>query len=403
MKILVVTQCFWPDIYTVNDLVGTLVQRGHKVTVLTGLPDYTTSRIPPEYKRGRNRRQDYRGAKILRCPTIARRHGAFFRCLNYLSFVVSGWLYAAFKQWEEFDVIYVWEVSPVTMAVPAIRLKKRYQKPLFLYCMDIWPECIKAMGFQEQSILFKMVHRWSAHIYRKCDHIAVSSKPFFDYLEGVNGCNRSYMSYLPQYGSSELLNQALEKSPNGHTDFLYIGNIGKVSDVSVILKACARLNTLSIGQKISVHIVGTGSEIDSVKRKAAEWKLGDMVTFYGSVPVAETLDYYRNADACLLTLNGNNLIGSTLPGKLQTYMAAGKPIIAAINGAGKEVIEDSGCGLCVSAGDDEGLARIMMEFAENSAQYVKCGENSRIYFEREFRKESHFERLEMALARLCRP
>ena len=131
MKILVVTQCFYPDVYTINEIVTSLVKRGHKVTVLTGLPDYTTSEIPEEYKHGQNRHQNYNGVDVHRVSIIPRKHGPVWRSLNYLSFVFFGCMAARFKKWEDFDVIYVWEVSPVTMAFPAITLKKRYKKKLF--------------------------------------------------------------------------------------------------------------------------------------------------------------------------------------------------------------------------------------------------------------------------------
>ena len=199
MKILVVSQCFYPDVYAVNDVVRILVDRGHEVTVLTGLPDYTTSYIPEEYQHGKNRRQELFGAKIIRVPTIARRHGPIWRSLNYLSFALNGSIAVHTIDFGEFDVIYVWEVSPVTMGIPAIALKKKYKKPLFLYCMDIWPECVKAMGFKEDTFLYNVIRSISRYVYQRCDHIAVSSKPFFDYLERVDLADRNRMSYLPQF------------------------------------------------------------------------------------------------------------------------------------------------------------------------------------------------------------
>lgn len=397
MKILIVTQCFYPDIYAVNDIVAQLTQRGHTVTVLTGLPDYTTSKIPKEYKWFRNRRQQFGGAQVYRVSTIARHHGAIFRCLNYLSFAISGGLYAWCKRWDDFDVIYVWEVSPVTMAIPAICLKRRFHKPLFLYCMDLWPESIKAMGFREGSLFYTLVHKLSRWIYRQCDHIAVSSTPFFGYLEQENGILRDKMSYLPQYASTELLEQDLEKPKDGHTDFLFIGNVGKVQDVEVIIRACALLKE---DARWTMHIVGSGSNLESCKQLAHSEGLDGRVLFHGSCPMQDTPRFYSKADACILTLNGDNMIGSTLPGKLQTYMAAGKPVIAAINGAGRQVIEQSGCGLCVAAGDAEGLARVMRQFAENPAQYAACGQNGRRYFRTHFTKEQHFETLENVLEEL---
>lgn len=394
MKILVVTQCFYPDIYAVNDIVKQMVERGHEVTVLTGLPDYTTSKIPKEYKWFRNRKQIYHGAKVYRVSTIARHHGAIFRCLNYMSFAVSGWIFASLKKWDNFDVIYVWEVSPVTMAIPAIRLKNRYNKPLFLYCMDLWPESIKAMGFQEESLFYKFVHTLSKWIYNQCDHIAVSSNPFFDYLNHVIEYPREKMSYLPQYASEELLQENFEKKPTDHTDFLFIGNIGKVQDVEKIIEASAK-----IPQELdyTIHLVGGGTNLESCKKLANDLRQMEKIKFYGPVPANQTAAFYRMADACLLTLNGDNLIGHTLPGKVQTYMAAGKTILGAINGAGQEVIKESGCGLCVDAGDVEGLANNLVFFIHNKNQFMHCGEMARKYFFENFVAAKHFDKLEMIL------
>ncbi|MEG2673178.1 MAG: glycosyltransferase family 4 protein [Ruthenibacterium sp.] len=397
MRILVVSQCFNPDIYAINDIVKTLVERGHIVTVLTGLPDYTTSRIPKEYKYFHNRHQNFCGAEVFRVSTIARHQGAMFRCLNYLSFVISGCLFARFHHWDDFDAIYVWEVSPVTMAIPAITLKKRYHKPLFLYCMDLWPESIKAMGFREKSFFYRVVHKLSKWIYAQCDHIAVSSKPFVDYLKDINDYSPEKMSYLPQYAPENFLHMDLQKAANGHFDFLFIGNVGKVQDVECVIKACALLLKK---YDVTIHIVGGGSNFENCQLLAKELHVDTMVQFYGSVPQEETPEFYKTTDACLLTLKGDSMIGTTLPGKLQTYMAAGKPIIGAINGAGQEVISESKCGLCGKAGDSKALAQNMKKFMEHSEKYRKCGENGRTYFKRFFSKCIFFENFEATLGKL---
>ncbi len=432
MKILVVTECFWPDIYAVNDIVEKLVQRGHQVTVLTGLPDYTTTLIPPEYKHGKNRHQTYKGADVYRVPTIARRHGPIWRSLSYLSFAINGSLKVRFHDfthtgvWKDgFDVIYVWEVSPVTMAVPAITLKKKYKKSLFLYCMDIWPECVKAMSIREGTLPFKLIHAWTKRIYKQCDHIAVSSKPFFDYLEKTNGISRDVMSYLPQFGDDSLLEMDTEKRNVGETiDFLFIGNIGKAQNLDCLLRAMTVFKTDSDpaaydGQpstdggrtpNVRLHIVGGGSEYETMVALSHDLGLDELVTFYGPVPFKESLEFYSRADACVLTLDGTTHIGDTLPGKLQTYMAAGKPIFASANGAAAEIIAESGCGACVPAGDAEGLGRILMDFATDvsrstteesgancSGTYRNCGARARAYFRDHFMEEQHFVTLEHLL------
>lgn len=397
MNILVVSQSFYPDTFASNDTVKIMVERGHKVTVLTGLPDYTTSEIPEEYKHGKNRHQFYCGAEVFRIPTIARKHGPVWRSLNYLSFVWNGCRAAIKWDWEDFDIIYVWEVSPVTMGLPAISLKKRFKKPLFLYCMDIWPECVKAMGFKEGTVFYKVINEISRYIYNQCDHIAVSSKPFFDYLEEVNGCDRSKMSYLPQFASSDMLKEDFTKEPNGHFDFLYIGNIGKAQDMPCMIKA---VSLLQDRDDVTFHIIGGGSEYESTVALANETGASKITKFYGPMPFKEAMQYYRIADACIITLDGSNHIGDTLPGKVQTYMAAGKPIIGALNGAGHQVIEESKCGYCAEAGDYEGFANALTRFMRDQSMNKTFGENAKAYFVENFTQEKHFELLEQVLANM---
>ena len=395
MRILIVTQNFYPDVFAVNETVEGLVGCGHDVTVLTGLPDYATSRIPKEYRYGKNRVQELFGAKVYRVPIVARRHGAVFRCLNYASFALNAAFMARFRKWEPFDLVYVWETSPVTMAIPAITLKRRYKTPLLLYCLDIWPECIKAMGFREGTWFYRMVHRLSKRIYGQCDHIAVSSEPFFSYLHDVNGIAWEKMSYLPQFASEDLLKEDLEKTEDGHTDFLYVGNVGKAQDMDCLVRAAARF---ADRDDVSFHIVGGGSRLDETISLAKETGADRVMTFYGPKPFRETLPFYRKADACLITLDGSTRIGDTLPGKLQTYMAAGKPIIGALNGAGQDVILRSGCGLYAAASDVDGLAGCLEEFIQQ--KNPDYGNKGRAWFLAHYTREKHLRRLEHLMEKM---
>lgn len=399
MHILVVSQSFYPDIFSINDIVRILIEKGHEVTVLTGLPDYTTSEIPEEYKHGKNRHQNYYGAEVFRVPIIPRRHGPIWRSLNYLSFVWNCNRFVTNNKLKNFDVIYVWQVSPVTMGIPAIKLKKKYNKPLFLYCMDIWPECVKAMGFKENTFLFYIIKRISRYVYKQCDHIAVSSKPFFDYLEVTHGCSREKMSYLPQFASSEMIERDFTKVPNGHIDFLYIGNIGKAQDMPCMIHAISKLKDR---ENVTFHIIGGGSEYESTVKLAEQTGADRIIKFYGPKPFKEAMEYYRIADACVITLDGSNRIGDTLPGKVQTYMAAGKPIIGAINGAGNDVIRESNCGICVKAGDSDGLARAFYNFIDFELFKKDYGVNAKKYFCQYFVQDKFFSELQELLADLLR-
>ncbi len=399
MRILVVCSAFYPDNYHINQIVQDLAARGHTVKVLTGQPDYATGTVPPEYKWLRKYHDFYGPVEVWRAPIIARHSGAVMRFFSYLSFIVTGGWLALFKKWPEFDLIYVWGVSPVTMAIPAIILKKRYKKPLFFYCLDLWPESMKAFKVGEKNPVFKMVRILCKWIYKQFDQVAVTSKPFIDYIHTVNGYPLEKMVYLPQYGADQYLQKNLTAQDNGTVDLLFAGNIGFVQDVDKIIEATTLIKDLPGFQ---VHIVGDGSARKQFEALAKERNLGNKLVFHGRVPLTQMDDFYKLADACLLTLDGSSKIGETLPVKMQGYMAAGKPVLAAVNGAGKEVIEESGCGLAVSAGDVKGLARIMKEFISNPAQYDACGQKGREYFKAHFTKEKYLKKLEHLLTEVTK-
>ena len=206
---MVVSSAFYPDNYHINQMVQDLAAHGHTVKVLTGQPDYATGLVPKEYKWFRKYHDFLGPVEIWRAPIIARRKGAIMRFFSYLSFIISGSMLALFKKWPEFDVIYIWGVSPITMAIPAIFLKKRYKKPLFFYCLDLWPESMKAFKVREGNPVFKAVKILCKWIYKQFDIVAVTSEPFIDYINKVNGYPRKKIVYLPQYGADNYLEKDL--------------------------------------------------------------------------------------------------------------------------------------------------------------------------------------------------
>lgn len=396
MNILVVSQCFYPDNYHINHIVQDMCSRGHTVTVVTGKPDYATSRVPKEYKWFRKHHEYLGTVEVWRVPIFARRHGAIMRFFNYLSFIITGSIFCSFKNFNSFDVIYIWGASPITMAIPAIVLKYRYKKPIFYYCLDLWPESMKAFNVGEKNIVFRTVKILCKWIYSKFDKVAVTSKPFIEYIKTVNEYNKD-ITYLPQYGADEYLDKNFTTTDNGIVDFVWAGNIGYVQNIETLINAVEKIKD---EPNFIVHIVGDGSAKKHYEELVNKKQLNNKIIFYGRVPFADMEKYYKLADACLLTLDGSNKIGETLPVKMQGYMAAGKPVIAAINGAGQQTIKESNCGLVVDYNDSEGLANIMLNFIKNKEKYSSCGENARKYFKENFTKEKHFEVLEQLLNHL---
>ena len=366
------------------------------MTVLTGLPNYPTGIVPPEYRRGQKRDEVIDGVRVIRCFEVGRKQGKLNLALNYASFSVSGTL-AARSLKEKYDVVLCYQLSPVTMAYPAIVYAKKNKCPSILYCLDIWPESAQAHVTNDKRMLYRLISRMSASIYKQFDRILVTSAPFIDYMHNVNGVELARLDYLPQHADASYLEMDLSSEDNGIVDFMYAGNLGHGQVIENIIQAAAELQDLN---NFQVHIVGDGTRAPDLKQLAQTLSIDDKVIFHGHRSREEMPEIYRKADALLLTLRGNNYVGNTLPGKLQVYMTTGKPVLGAINGAAHEVITKSGCGKCVPAGDYKGLSKLMREYIETPGSFKDCGRKGREYFEDNFTMDKYMNGLEHALSDL---
>ncbi|MEZ4358525.1 MAG: glycosyltransferase family 4 protein [Eubacteriales bacterium] len=389
MNILIVSQYFYPEDFRINDIAVSLVERGHQVTVITGLPNYGMDGIPREYRFFKKRKEVYKGVKVIRMPITARRKGAFWRILNYKTFALFGAFYAKTAK-IDFDCVFTYEISPVTVGIPAISFARRKKKKHLFYCIDIWPEAVLSWGGTDKGIIYKIAKKISNYVYKRCDLIAVSSEPFEDYLNEKMGVDKSRITYLPQHCDDIYSNIAGKYTDNSCTDFMYIGNIGSVQDVECIIRAAKDLKDK---EGFHIHIVGNGSNFDNVKNLSLQYGLDKIITFYGRIPYSELEELYILADAFLITLKGDSYIGNTLPAKLQSYMSVGKPVIGAINGAGANEVYKSGCGKVASSGDSETLAKIMLDVIKNPDIYKECGKSGRKYYEDNYTKDKFIDKL----------
>jgi len=391
MRLIIVSQHFFPDSFRVNDIALALCEQGHQVRVITGLPDYDAGTVPAAYRRFRKRRETVGGVEVIRLPTTRRRTGAFWRLINYASFAVEGWLYACFmRRGAPVDAVLTYQTSPVSQALPAIRLARRYRCPHLLYCLDLWPESMKVWGLDERSPVYRAVSWVSGRIYRAADVLAVCSRPFERYFADTHGVDPLRMRYLPQHCQALFDEVAGQYQENGVTDFLFAGNVGIAQDVPCLLGAVVILRDTP---GFHVHVVGAGSELDAMRALAAELGLEALVTFHGRKPLEQMPEYYRLADAFVLTLAGGSFVGQTLPGKLQSYMSVGKPMVAAVDGAAAELLAEAGCGFRAPASDAEGLARCMAEVMADVSGARAMGERGRAYYRKHFCREVFMERL----------
>ena len=369
------------------------MRRGHEVIVLTGLPNYPQGNIYPGYEDKGGTEETINGVRVLRVPLIPRGKGALGLIKNYLSFVKEGSRKAVSLK-EDYDIVFCYELSPVTQAIPASKIARKKGIPLLLYCLDIWPEC--AMAHVMKGPVYTLISAISRYCYKKCDHIAVTSRPFIDYLAAKNGYPREKMSYIPQHADASYLDMDLQAPDNGIADFMYAGNLGLGQRVDVIIRAAAEIRD----QAFKVHIVGDGSQKSELERLAKELGVEDKVIFYGNQKREDMPAFYRKADALLLTLRGDNAVGDTMPGKLQTYMTCGKPILGAINGSAAEVVREAVCGECAAAGDHKGLARLMAAYIRDPGRFSLCGERAGTYFKKHFTLKRYCDDLEERMEKI---
>ena len=357
MKILVVSQHYWPEPYPSADVCEALAERGHTVHVVTDVPNYPMGYIYPEYRKGKRRREEHNGVEIFRTFTIGRRNNILFRLLNYYSFAVSSTLFVH-RLKGEYDVVFTYQSSPVMMVNAALSYAKKWKKRCVLYCLDLWPASLAAGGITEASVIYRFFHKVSRKLYRRADRILITSQMFREYFKEQFDIDDEKVGYLPQYADAAF-SAALPEKPAGETvDLLFAGNVGSAQSLDTVLDAAKILQNKA---PLRWHIVGDGSELERLCRRSEELGL-DNVIFHGRKPREEMPKWYAMADAMLVTLTKDPVIGLTLPAKVQSYMVAGKPVIAAANGEIPRVIADSGCGFCGPAEDAEGLAEAVRQF-----------------------------------------
>lgn len=393
MKVLVVCQYYKPEPFRISDICEALAEEGHQVTVVTGTPNYPEGVIYPGYENGAHSDEVIGGVRVHRCPLLPRKTGSLYRFLNYYSFVCSAHRYLRGLK-EAFDVVFVNQLSPVMMAQPALRWARRHGKKCVLYCLDLWPESLTAGGISRKNPVYKVFRRISQGIYRKADHILVTSRGFVPYLRDYLEVNRPY-TYLPQYAEN-LFSRVPERTAHeGPYHFVFAGNVGDVQSVETIVDAAA---ILMEDNRAVFHIVGDGIALERCREMATGVP---NIRFYGRRDVSEMEDFYAMADAMLVTMKDDTVLASTLPGKVQSYLAAGRAVVGAIGGETASLIAEAQCGVCAAPEDSRELAEKISWLMDQPESFLWYGRNARAYYEKTFRKEVIMQKLLSVLEDHC--
>ena len=402
MRLLVVTQYFWPENFRINDIVSGLHQRGHQITVLTGHPNYPSGTFAEGYDGRSVREERYEGIRVLRVPMRPRGQKSGVRlALNYLSFAASGSFFGPRLARDRYDAILVYGLSPMTVGFPAMVMKAKTRRPLVFYLLDLWPESLSATGFVTNPVLLGMVAQMVRLIYRACDGVLVTSRAFIPRVQ-KSGVSAERIYYFPQYAEAEYQPQAADLSwaqgqglPEGFK-VMFAGNMGTAQDLFTVLDAAER----TLAQGIQWVFLGDGSVRADLEAQVAKRHLTN-VHFLGSRPSNEMPQFFAHADALLVSLTANELFSLTVPAKVQSYLACGRPILASLDGEGAEIVREAGAGLVVPPQNADALASAALQLKEMDMQSREMlGQRGRHYCEQHFERETRLTELEKILVHI---
>lgn len=391
--ILVISQYFYPEQFRINDMCQEWVKRGHKVTVVTGIPNYPQGEFYKGYGWFKKRKESWNGVDIIRIPLTARGHGSVKLALNYFSFVVTGFFWSHFTGIKA-DYVFTFEVSPMTQALLGVWYAKRCKIPNYLYVQDLWPENVEIVTGIHSKAVLGPIGRMVNYIYRHCDAIFATSPSFVTDIQKRCPGQESKVHYLPQY--AEEFYKPVDSHPHEVGDLphpftiAFTGNIGKAQGLEILPKVAKLLKGRA---NVNFTIVGDGRNKAELLKQIDESGTMDMFTMVDRQPAEKIPAILGECDAAFISFMDTPLFAKTIPAKLQSYMACGKPIVASACGETERVVREANCGVCAPIGDAEALANEIIGLIVNQNLF-QMGKNALAYYKKHFEKKMLMDGLE---------
>lgn len=408
MRLLIVTQYFWPESFIINDLVRTLRDQGHSVVVATGKPNYPEGRIFDGYTASGTQTETFADdIDVVRVPLRPRgRANSLSLALNYLSFVWSGLRYfPALLDKYEFDAILSYVPSPLTASIPAVALKRRKKTHLAIWVQDLWPESLAVTGHIRSRLLLAVAGLLVRAIYKGADTLLVQSQAFKGPVARYAANDK--IEYYPNSmrisadaDSEAQLPSELMSVLTNHFCVVFAGNIGSVQSIPTLVEAAVLLKDLDA---VRVVVIGSGSMSEWLAHRKAELALENLI-IAGRLPPSAMSSVYRHSSVLVVTLNNEDALARTIPSKVQAYLGAGRPIVAALPGEGARVVSEARAGLTCPPEDPGALAgAIRTLYSKSDAERDAMGAAGKRYFAEHFEMSSQARRLvEILTERIAR-
>lgn len=403
MRLLIVTQYFSPENFRINDLVVGLCDRGHTITILTSQPNYPNGKFYPGYGWRGPKIEYIHTSKVYRVHQFSRGNGSRLRlALNYLSFAFFASIAVFTRLKNDYDAVFVFQVSPVTVCLPGLLVAKRFGIPIITWILDLWPESLKATGALPPSIIYKCISLAVDKMYSNSTIILVQSRAFINSIL-KRGISKPCIYYFPNWVEPEYVPEDKSISSTRKDDnifkIVYAGNIGYSQDFPAMVEAAEIVSNQICN--IKFVIAGSGRILETLKNIVKSRGLIEKFEFLGQLPPSSMPALFSSADALLLSLRKDPLFSDTIPGKLQSYMAAGRPILGMLDGEANKIIIESGAGYAVRAGDSQMLANSIIKIIHmplNEREIM--GQRGQEYAAKEFDREKLFNKLDALLLSL---
>ena len=396
-KILVVTQHFWPENFRINDIVEGFLQDGIAVDVLCGLPNYPKGEWFPGYSAAGPFEEEWHGARLYRCKEVPRRGNTSVNIfLNYVSWPWYA-AHALHRLPGGYDAVFCFNTSPVLMCWPAIRYAKKHHIPFTNYVLDIWPENLYSVLNVKNKALRAIAQGVSNALYKKADRLIAMSEPLQQRLCQRTGMPPQKIAVIPQYCEDFYAvpqpDAALQAQFGGRFNLVFTGTFTPAQSLETVITAVQDARSRG-ADMLHLLLVGDGMSRAALEAKVKELHAEDAVTFYGSVPATDIPKFTALADALIVCLSDSPDLGLTVPAKVASYMAAGKPILASMDGAGNAAVAAAG-GLSSPACDAAALADNLLTLTRmDAAQRAAMGQSAKEYYLAHYRRSELLRKLE---------
>lgn len=358
-KILIVTECFYPEEFKINEVALEWKNKGYAVDVLTMVPSYPASKVYEGYENKLFQKEIWNDINIYRVKAVTGYKTSLFKkLLKYFAFMIMGSI-VSLKIGKRYDYVFGFDVGALTGMVPAVVLRQFYKKPVTLWVQDIWPDSVYAYGFKKRRVLEFFLNGFVSYVYKHTSNFAISTKGFEERITPYLKEDKEIV-YAPNW--ADYLNRDLEPfsfSEDKKIHFTFAGNIGTVQNLENLVNAFGRLDKEHL-KKAQLNIVGDGSHLAELKQIVKKNDF-DNIVFWGRKPRDEIFKYLDASDFLIVSLVDKPIFSLTVPAKTQTYIAAKKPILGIVKGEAAKIIEENNLGFCCEPSSVDDIEQVFIK------------------------------------------